>query len=398
MPAEVHPIDELKHTGTCVLVEGIIKASPADATGQLIELHATAVLHVGACDAAVYPIAKKKVSLEFLREKIHLRTRTNTIAAVARIRNCLAFATHEFFQQAGFLYVHTPLVTTSDCEGAGEMFQVTTLLARADAAAAQAAAAVAAGGAATPGGDAAAAAAELEALRAAASAAGSAVKTAKDAAKAAPGSDPAPLQAALGVLTAAKAAVTAAEARARNVGGLPRTATGAVDYSKDFFSQKAFLTVSGQLQGEIYACALSSVYTFGPTFRAEDSHTSRHLAEFWMIEPELAFASLTDDMNCAEDYVRFCCKALLARCPEDMDFMAKMCARIPPRGLLAWLGCVCGGAEAACDAPRVCCACGAGTTRTASTACATVRLRAHTCTLSLLPSLLALTRACLFAQ
>ena len=116
------------------MLEGVLKASPESATGQLVELHATKVLHMGTCDAAVYPIAKKKVTLEFLREKIHLRTRTNTIAAVARIRNCLAFATHEFFQKHGFLYVHTPLITTSDCEGAGEMFQVTTLLGAADAA------------------------------------------------------------------------------------------------------------------------------------------------------------------------------------------------------------------------------------------------------------------------
>jgi asparaginyl-tRNA synthetase len=332
----VHPIDELRHTGTCVLVEGLLKASPPDATGQVVELHVTKVLHVGKCDAAKYPIAKKKVTLEFLREKIHLRTRTNTIAAVARIRNCLAFATHEFFQQAGFLYVHTPLVTTSDCEGAGEMFQVTTLLMAADAA-------VAAAGAA---GGAAAAVDDLEALRAAASAAGSAVKEAKDAAKAAPDTDPAVLKDALAVLAARKSALSAAEERARNVGGLPRTLGGAIDYAKDFFGQKAFLTVSGQLQGEIYACAMSSVYTFGPTFRAENSHTSRHLAEFWMIEPELAFASLTDDMNCAEDYVRFCCKALLERCPEDMEFMAKMCAaRVTPRAQSndddddAWEGC-----------------------------------------------------------
>ena len=310
MPAEVHAIEELRHTGACVLVEGVLKQSPPDATGQVVELHATAVLHVGPCDAAVYPIAKKKITLEFLREKIHLRTRTNTIAAVARIRNCLAFATHDFFQRSGFLYVHTPLITTSDCEGAGEMFQVTTLLAGADAAAA-----------AAPAG---APADDLDALRAAASAAGSVVKAAKEAAKA-PGADAAALPAALSALAAAKAAVAAAEERARAVGGLPRTAAGGVDYAKDFFGQKAFLTVSGQLQGEIYACSLSSVYTFGPTFRAENSHTTRHLAEFWMIEPEIAFAQLTDDMNCAEDYVRFCCKALLEKCPEDMEFMAKMC-------------------------------------------------------------------------
>ena len=303
----MHPIEELRHTGCCVLLEGVLKASPESATGQLVELHATKVLHMGTCDAAVYPIAKKKVTLEFLREKIHLRTRTNTIAAVARIRNCLAFATHEFFQKHGFLYVHTPLITTSDCEGAGEMFQVTTLLG-----------AAAAAGAASP-----VDASVLEALRSGASAAGSAVKAAKEALKAGSGSEGA-VSAALASLGAAKAELAAAELRARSVGGLPRTPAGAVDYAQDFFSQKAFLTVSGQLQGEIYACALSSVYTFGPTFRAENSHTARHLAEFWMIEPELAFATLEDDMNCAEDYVRFCCQTLLARCGDDLEFLGKM--------------------------------------------------------------------------
>lgn len=310
VPAEVHPIEELRHTGACVLVEGTLKQSPPEASGQVVELHVTKVVHCGICDASVYPIAKKKITLEYLREKAHLRPRTNTIAAVARVRNCLAFATHEFFQKHGFMYVHTPLITTSDCEGAGEMFQVTTLLAGADAAAA---------GPPPPS------EAQLEALRAAASAAGSAVKTAKEAAKGSgtSGDDPA-LKSALSALGAAKSELAAAEERVRSVGGLPRTAAGGVDYSKDFFGQKSFLTVSGQLQGEIYACAMSSVYTFGPTFRAEDSHTSRHLAEFWMIEPEIAFADLHDDMQCAESYVRFCCTALLERCPQDLALLSKM--------------------------------------------------------------------------
>lgn len=123
MPASVHPIEPLRHTGACVLVEGELKASPPDAVGQVVELHVTRVLHLGGCDAAVYPIAKKKISLEFLREKVHLRPRTNTIQAVARIRNALAAATHDFFQSHGFLLVHTPLITTADAEGAGELFQ-----------------------------------------------------------------------------------------------------------------------------------------------------------------------------------------------------------------------------------------------------------------------------------
>lgn len=133
--SDVHAIDELKSTGTCVVLEGELRAPPEGATGQVVELHAGKVLHVGPCDAAKYPIAKKKISLEFLREKIHLRTRTNTIAAVARIRSALSYATHTFFNKNGFLYVHTPCITQSDCEGAGEMFQVTTLLGAADAAA-----------------------------------------------------------------------------------------------------------------------------------------------------------------------------------------------------------------------------------------------------------------------
>ena len=244
-------------------------------------------------------------------------THALAVAAVARIRNALAFATHEFFQSHGFLHVHTPLITTADAEGAGELFQVTTLLAGAEPGAAG-------GGAGGGGGEPPPDAAALEALRAAASAVGGEVKAAKEAAKAAPSPDAdAALKASLARLAASKAAVAAAEDRARSVGGLPRTAAGGVDYSKDFFGQKAFLTVSGQLQGEIYACALSSVYTFGPTFRAENSHTARHLAEFWMVEPEIAFATLEDDMNCAEAYVRHACQALLDRCPDDLAFMAK---------------------------------------------------------------------------
>ena len=312
VPADVFPLEQLRHTGACVLVEGTLKQSPPEAGGQVVELHVSKVLHCGVCDAAVYPIAKKKITLEYLREKAHLRPRTNTIAAVSRVRNCLAFATHEFFQKHGFLYVHTPLITTSDCEGAGEMFQVTTLLSAADAATSRG----------PPPSE-----AQLEGLRAAASAAGGAVKSAKEAAKAAgaaaPGDDPA-VKAAMAGLNAAKAELAAAEERARSVGGLPRTATGGIDYGKDFFAQKSYLTVSGQLQGEIYACALSSVYTFGPTFRAEDSHTSRHLAEFWMIEPEIAFADLSDDMQCAEEYVRHCCATLLERCPQDLALLSKM--------------------------------------------------------------------------
>jgi asparaginyl-tRNA synthetase len=267
-------------------------------------------VHLGRTDPAAYPLAKKKQSYEFLREKAHLRPRTNTIGAVARIRSHLAYATHSFFQERGFLYVHTPIVTAADCEGAGEMFQVTTLLGKADEAPA----------APAPPPE------RLAALRAAAAAAGDATKAAKAAAAAdkADAGLAAGAKAAVAGLLAAKAALAEAEAAARAAGGLPRGADGRVDYSADFFGKPAYLTVSGQLNGEYYACALSNVYTFGPTFRAENSHTARHLCEFWMIEPEMAFCSLEDDMACAEAYVRHCCAHLLRVARADLEFIVKM--------------------------------------------------------------------------
>jgi len=306
--AEVHAIDELKSTGTCVVVEGELKAPPEGAT-QVVEMHATKILHVGPCDAAKYPIAKKKISLEFLREKIHLRTRTNTIAAIARIRSALSYATHSFFNKNGFLYVHTPLITQSDCEGAGEMFQVTTLLGKADDAIASEAPPPSA--------------ADVDAKRSAVTEAGEAVRAAKEAAKA-EGGDEAAVKPAVDAMLKLKKELEEMERAAKKIGGLARTDDGKVDYAEDFFGEPTFLTVSGQLNVETYACAMSSVYTFGPTFRAEDSRTTRHLAEFWMIEPELAFADLNDDMRCAEDYVRFCLKYVLANCRGDLEFLSKM--------------------------------------------------------------------------
>uniref|UniRef100_A0A7S0US18 asparagine--tRNA ligase n=1 Tax=Polytomella parva TaxID=51329 RepID=A0A7S0US18_9CHLO len=308
--AESHDgLGKLVPTGTSVLIEGELSRTP-EGTKQLVELKATKIHHVGLCDASTYPIAKKKTSFEFLREKMHLRPRSNTIGAVARIRNALAFATHQFFQSKGFVYVHTPIVTASDCEGAGEMFQVTTLLSKVseneklpkvspeEVAEAQQ---------------------KVDGL-------GAAVKAAKEAAAADKKNAElaAAVKARVADLLAAKDALVKTEANARVVGGLKRLPDGAIDYHEDFFSKPAFLTVSGQLQGEYYACALSSVYTFGPTFRAENSYTARHLAEFWMIEPEIAFCDLQDDMQCAEDYVRYCCKHLLATCRADLDFIQKM--------------------------------------------------------------------------
>lgn len=302
-------LTKLSATGTSILIEGELNATP-EGTKQAVELKATKLVHVGVSDAATYPIAKKKTSFEFLREKMHLRPRSNTISTVARIRNALAFATHRFFQENGFLYVHTPIITASDCEGAGEMFQVTTLMGKAEKGEHPEPA--------TPQ--------EVEALKAKVAEQAGAVKAAKEAA-AADKEDKAlatKLKEEVSLLQKAKDEVAKAEESTRWVGGLKRTPQGDIDYSEDFFGKKAFLTVSGQLQGEYYACALSNIYTFGPTFRAEYSFTARHLAEFWMIEPEMAFCDLQDDMQCAEDYVRYCCKFLLENCKSDLEFVTKM--------------------------------------------------------------------------
>lgn len=274
-----------------------------------VELKASRILHLGRTDGGKYPLAKKKQSMEFLREIAHLRPRTNTIGAVARIRNALAYATHKFFQDNGFLYVHTPIITASDCEGAGEMFQVTTLLSEAES-----------------GGHEPVDPAELEALRAEVNAQAEKVKAAKAAAAGDKENKDLAKASKNGVkaLLALKESLAKMEAKARVVGGIQRKEDGSIDYSKDFFGKPSYLTVSGQLNGEYYACGLSNIYTFGPTFRAENSHTTRHLAEFWMIEPEMAFCTLEDDMRCAEDYVRFCCRHLLDTCMPDLAFMAKM--------------------------------------------------------------------------
>jgi len=230
-------------SGTSLWAKGKIVKSPGK--GQLVEMQAAAVEILGACDGTIYPLTKtqmQQLSLEHLRSVAHLRPRTNTIAAVARVRSALAYAVHTFYKERGFYYVHTPLITASDCEGAGEMFTVTTLL--------------------------------------------NGLKALKD---------------------------------------LPRTPnTDLPDYSKDFFGKPSYLTVSGQLEGEIYACAMSQIYTFGPTFRAEDSHTTRHLAEFWMIEPEIAFADLIDNMEIAEAFLKFCIKYVLETCPDEMAFFEKL--------------------------------------------------------------------------
>ncbi len=220
-------------TGAAMSVKGTVVKSPG--SEQAYEIKADEIELIGACPPERYPLQKKHHTFEFLRSIAHLRARTNTIGAVARVRNALAFATHTFFQSRGFLYVTTPIITTADCEGAGQMFRVSTL--------------------------------DFESI--------------------------------------------------------PRTPDGRVDFSKDFFGKPAYLTVSGQLDGEAYACALSDIYTFGPTFRAENSNTSRHLAEFWMIEPEMAFADLNDDIECAQEYIRFCLNHVLTTCERDIAFFDK---------------------------------------------------------------------------
>ncbi|XP_031498656.1 asparagine--tRNA ligase, cytoplasmic 1-like [Nymphaea colorata] len=302
--ASVASLGQLVPTGTCVLVEGELKKAP-DGTKQTVELKVEKVLEVGTVDPAKYPIPKTKLTLEFLRDHVHLRPRTNTISAIARIRNALAYATHTFFQKNGFLYVHTPIITTSDCEGAGEMFQVTTIFSEAEKIERELKQNP------PPSEE------DIEAAKLLIKEKGEKVAHLK-----AMKSSKEEIASGVAELTKAKENLAKLEERAKLKAGIPQK-DGKVDYSYDFFARQAFLTVSGQLQVETFACAVSSVYTFGPTFRAEHSHTSRHLAEFWMVEPEIAFADLEDDMNCAEDYVQFLCQWLLDNCLDDMQFMVK---------------------------------------------------------------------------
>lgn len=243
---DYHAVIKQITTGASVAIDGELVASQGK--GQRIEVRAKRLQLLGAADPATYPLQKKGHSFEFLREKAHLRPRTNTFGAIARVRNALCFAIHRFFQDRGFLYVNTPIITTSDCEGAGQLFQVTTLdLAR--------------------------------------------LAMSREPAKAKDSSSPA-LDSQLPSL----------------------------DYTNDFFGKKAGLTVSGQLEGEIFACAVGDIYTFGPTFRAENSNTTRHLAEFWMVEPEMPFCELEDNMDLAEAFVRGIIREVIEKCPDDLAF------------------------------------------------------------------------------
>ena len=220
-------------TGSAICVTGLLVESMGK--GQSVEVQAKTLEVYGTADPEAYPLQKKGHTLEFLREIAHLRPRTNTFSAVLRVRSALAFAIHKYFQERGFYYLNTPLITASDCEGAGAMFQVTTL----------------------------------------------------------------------------------------NLDELPRTEEGKVDYSQDFFGKPTALTVSGQLEGELGATALGAIYTFGPTFRAENSNTARHLAEFWMVEPEVAFIDINENMDLAEDFLKYCIRYALDKCRDDIEFLSE---------------------------------------------------------------------------
>ena len=251
--ANVNNIEEtlkVLNTGASVRATGILIESPA--SGQAVEVTLETIECLGKCNPEEYPLQKTKMSMEYLRDNAHLRARTNTFGAVYRVRNQMAFAVHSFFQERGFQYINAPEITCSDAEGAGEMFQVTTL--------------------------------SMEKI------------------------------AELGV-------------KAGQGGMKVEDAHKIVDYSKDFFGKKANLTVSGQLEAETLATALSRVYTFGPTFRAENSNTPRHLSEFWMIEPEMAFYDLNDDMDIQEDFVKYLLNWALTKCRADLEFFDK---RIQP--------------------------------------------------------------------
>ena len=224
---------KLVTTGACLSVEGLLVESQG--AGQSVEIQATKIDVLGVCGAD-YPMQKKGQSFEYMRQHAHMRLHTNTFGAVFRIRHNIAMAIHKYFHDHGFYYFNTPIITASDCEGAGQMFQVTT----------------------------------------------------------------------------------------QNLYNLKKDAEGKIDYSDDFFGKSASLTVSGQLEGELGATALGAIYTFGPTFRAENSNTPRHLAEFWMIEPEIAFYDIHDNMDLAEDFIKYCVNWALENCKDDLDFLNKM--------------------------------------------------------------------------
>jgi asparaginyl-tRNA synthetase len=298
-------------TGASIRVKGKVVESPGGK--QSVEVLVDELEIIGKADPATYPLQKKRHTLEYLRGIAHLRPRTNTIAAVSRVRNQLAFATHQFFQQNGFLYVNTPIITASDCEGAGEQFQVTCLLnGLEEEGSAGAAASVAPQ--------------DVEKVEQKVKSQGDIVKKTK-ADKGEGNATKEDVDREVKKLLALKEELTELQSASNtpqtSVKELLKLKSGGVDYEQDFFAKRSYLTVSGQLNGEIMASAVNDIYTFGPTFRAENSNTSRHLAEFWMVEPELAFADLNDDMDCAEAYLKHCITHVLKHCDEDLQFFEK---------------------------------------------------------------------------
>ena len=298
-------------TGASIRVKGKVVESPGGK--QSVEVLVDELEIIGKADPATYPLQKKRHTLEYLRGIAHLRPRTNTIAAVSRVRNQLAFATHQFFQQNGFLYVNTPIITASDCEGAGEQFQVTCLLNGLE----EEGSAVA---------DASVAPQDVEKVEQKVKSQGDIVKKTK-ADKGEGNATKEDVDREVKKLLELKEELTELQSGSNtpqtSVKELPKLKSGGVDYEQDFFAKRSYLTVSGQLNGEIMASAVNDIYTFGPTFRAENSNTSRHLAEFWMVEPELAFADLNDDMDCAEAYLKHCITHVLKHCDEDLQFFEK---------------------------------------------------------------------------
>ena len=290
-------------TGASIYVKGVVVQSPGGE--QAVEIAVEELRVIGQADPATYPLQKKRHTLEYLRGIAHLRPRTNTIAAVSRVRNQLAYATHQFFQSNGFLYVNTPIITASDCEGAGEQFQVTCLLNGLDGESASAA---------SKG--------DIEKAESAMKTQGDVVKKTK-ADKSEGSASKEDVDREVAKLLELKASLETLTSPKQKTRELPKTKSGAIDYEQDFFAKRSYLTVSGQLNGEIMASAVNDIYTFGPTFRAENSNTSRHLAEFWMVEPELAFADLNDDMDCAEAYLKHCISHVLEHCDEDLAFFEK---------------------------------------------------------------------------
>ncbi|CAL9023658.1 unnamed protein product [Prunus brigantina] len=297
-------LGQLARTGICVVADGVLKLPPGDKE-QKVELKVEKMVHVGPVDPADYPLPKTSLPLEFVRNFVHLRPRTCTISSVIRIRSALAHATHIFFLERGFLNVQTPIMNCSDCEGAGEMFQVTTLFSEGEKLEKDLLKN-------PPPSE-----ADVEAAKVIVKEKGDVVALLKSSK-----ASKMDIGDAVAELKRAKENLWKLEERSKLQPGIPHK-EGKIDYTRDFFGRPTFLTVSGQLQLEAYACSLSKAYSFGPTFRAEKSHTTRHLAEFWMVEPEMAFAELEDDMNCAEAYVKFMCEWLLEKCHEDMEFFAE---------------------------------------------------------------------------